>query len=529
MADRDNGILLALLGAGAVLLLLPRSGGGSVLSIFSPTTPSPSLTPTPTGSGTIIDVTPISVSTSHGTPLPTAQPVPVTPLPVVTTTALPVAQPLPIYLPAVGVAAVGSTLQDVKTIVEGSFSVVKAGGTIVKQTDMLGAQALANLGVVMQVLGVVALVVDMGFVIASNVPDAQKAIDTALDAAMIVCLFIPVYGWIISIVLAVVRFIFDLFAGKLFGSLTHEQREALETAAYAEHLHPIFPAIAHCYAPRELLRVLIDWGSGSCGGTQSVAMVTGLHNTPTQGVDLYFGDDGCYYHTGVNAGITFDQQAQWLATKGQTSDFFAVAQAGISTTYRNAFNAQMFNVVTARCVVYANMAAQGLTLDDMDKIADEYRRTDTLDRVAAIFGWDSWRGLFASILQPQWSAYVASKPTGGSLNDFARTLGYSDAIALRDAAFAGYMPVGLRVVALEDAIRSLEVELSTSPTLASMFVGKGPSLMPTPMPTYTPDQNLLAYLQALEARQVTLTQACASTQAANPYGSGYVPVTTGGP
>lgn len=518
MSDRTWLIVLG--GAGVLLLLSRRPGGTDILGSLLGHPATPTLPTGTIGIGQPMPTLPVPVTV---TPSPIVlAPTPIAPgpaIPLPTASPVPVISPVSVALVTAGLAAgAGSSLlPTVQSAVNNSATVIKAGGAIATQLEL----PITNLAEVMLGVGVVALVADMVFVILGDEPNWMKAVDVAIDAASIVCLFIPTIGWIIAIVLQIIRFIFHLFGG---GGLTHAQRQILETARYAERLHPIFPQIAQAYSPRELLRVLIAWGSGYCGGTHNVAIGTGLHNFPGPGDELPFGSQDCPYHTGPNEGITFDEQAMALATRGQTTDFWADAQVGIEANIKVQFNNQVQNTVTARCAVYAEMAAQGLTLDQMDVVAAEFRRTDRLNRFAAIFGWDSWQAMFSMILQPAWADYVATIPANGtgSLNAFAQSLGYADAIALRDAAFSGYRTVGDRILDLEDRIqRAGTWALAQMGAYAGQFAGEsldqihdtmvavgyltGASTMPNvTFPQYSPDASVMAYLQSLERRLATV-------------------------
>lgn len=368
---------------------------------------------------------------------------------------------------------------------------------------------LADLGSVMQVLGVAALLVDIGFTIAGDAPNAVKAITTALDIGMIVCLYIPVYGWIAAIVLAVVKFVFKLFAGQLFGGLSHEEREALERARYARAVSPMLPEIAQCYAPRELVRTLWRWGSGACGGQGDVAMMIGL-----RGTSIIFGQPGpsCPYQVG-----TLDEQAEAFASGiGHDPNLYAAAQVGIRPDLRAVFESGVLEAIRARVGLYESMWAQGITLDQMDAIAAEYRRTDALQALATLYGWATWQAMFAALVGPAWAAYVEATPTGASINGLAQRYGFPDAIALRETAFAGYAAFAARVRALDTRVTVLE----HFPGLQVREV-----LMPiTPptFPTYTPDQAVQTYLAGLERRVLELERALQLQQASGAIPSGGV-------
>jgi hypothetical protein len=483
--DESGNLIPASLAPGGVTAAPSASGAVATLAPAYATPATPTYTPT---------------TPTYSTPAPTAAPV-IAPAPDYSLLFAPDGSPLegylkdgltvvkigaPFVLPTEGLAvgeSFGSEMVGVYPAIDsgewlagtvsgvpGSEIATAAIGDGSLEVTQLGSGAvesvLLDLGTFLTVVGVVALLVDIGFVIAGDAPNALKAVNVALDAVALVCLFVPVYGWIIAIVVELVKFIINLFWKP---KLTHAQREAIEAARYAEHLHPIFPQLVDSYSPREVLRVLIEWGSGMCGGKHDVAIITGLHNTPAAGFDLYFGDGaatwaggacGAYYGPNGMAGtLDFDAQAMALATRGQTEDFFALAQAGIVEDKKATINAKVFNLVTTRCEPFAQMAARGLTLDQMDGVAAEYRRTEGLNKFSAIFGFDKWQDMFARTLQPYWTVYIAAHPTEGSLDDFAQTLGYENAIALREAVFAPYRALAERIQALETRLGGLASQI----------------------------------------------------------------------
>jgi len=146
------------------------------------------------------------------------------------------------------------------------------------------------LGPALKALGIVGALVDMGFAIAGKLPDAQKAVIATLDAAMIGAMFIPVYGWAVGLVLGAVRLVIGIFGSDIFGApdLSHKQREALEAARTASQgLNPWMQQVAAVMTPRELVPVLIWWGTGYCGGGSSVGSTSGVPAaTPTTGIRI---------------------------------------------------------------------------------------------------------------------------------------------------------------------------------------------------------------------------------------------------
>lgn len=320
------------------------------------------------------------------------------------------------------------------------------------------AAPIASLGGVLMAVG---LVVDIGFTIVGNAPDVQKAIDVALDVASLVCLFIPVIGWVIAIVIQLVKFIIDLFGEDLFGGgLSHEEREILETARYGELLNPMFPELADAYTPRELYHTIVRWGSGYCGGQHEVAMAVNLvlHagdqfwvagqvvTVPPELDGLLFGPGdneqpgGCYWIRSqpLFAAITNDEQAWLLGAYAGVNGVIARAQAGIVDWRKEQFQDPTEKLVAARALpMHALLIDHHLSLDQIDQIALEYRAQPHLNALAAAYGWDTWQNFFASTVAAEWAAFTFTT-TGGSLGDFARQNGYPTMYAFRAAALASF-------------------------------------------------------------------------------------------
>lgn len=327
------------------------------------------------------------------------------------------------------------------------------------------AAPIASLSGLLMAVG---LVVDIGMTIIGDAPDVQKAIDVALDVASLACLFIPVVGWVIAIVIQLVKFIIDIFGSDLFGGgLSHEQREALETARYGANLNPMFPAIANAFTPRELHRVISEWTSGYCGGQHVIAMavnlvlkegdvvmvggqpltITGQMGTGapvllppgvTQ-ITLGIGDNGpnggqCYWFKGTPfERMTNDEIALALAKYASTNGVIAEAQAGIREDLKTQFNVPVQNTITARAAPMKNFVDHNVTLDQFDQIALEYRAQPHLGALAAAYGWPTWQELFASIVADEWRVFNWTV-SHGSLSDFARQNGYRTMYAFRAAA-----------------------------------------------------------------------------------------------
>lgn len=331
-----------------------------------------------------------------------------------------------------------------------------------------GLAALPLSGVLMGV----GLVVDIGFTIIGDAPDMQKAVDVALDVASLACLFIPVIGVVIAIVIQIVKFIIDLFGDDLFGGgMSHEQREALEAARYGANLNPMFPQITDSLTPREMHRTLADWTSGYCGGKHVIAMgvnlilkegdvvqvggkpllITGQLGTgspvllPPGATEttLGIGDNGanggaCYWlQGGPFAAMTNDEMALAIGKYGAVNGFIAEAQVGIREDMKDQFNTPVENLLKARCQTMKTFVDHNFTLDQMDMVAAEYRAQPHLNALAAAYGWPSWQELFSGVVNDEWLAFNFTTAEG-SLSDFAHQNGYPTMYAFRAAALAEY-------------------------------------------------------------------------------------------
>ncbi len=378
-------------------------------------------------------------------------------------------------------------------------SSIATGGVATGGELVLEAPPISNLGGLLQGLGIAGLAVDIGFTIASNKPDVVKGIDTALDTAAIACLIFAEtgVGIVLAVVIEVVKFIFDLFSGTLFGGgLSHTEREVLETARYARNLEPMFPEIAGALTPRELLTVLIHWGSGACGGIEQIAMMTwvtmpagarvrvgGRAATLAADTLLYFAAPGCaIYNTPANyawgatwAGITFDELAVILTQHAAT--FQAEAQAGIAEWRKAPFNTEVVHLVQARIKPAAGMMARGFTLDDIDDVAAEYRRQPKLHAVANFFGFTTWQPMIGAIWAAEWKTFVDRNPHG-TLTQFARELGYASARAWRDAGILSFEVFYDRMTSLQAVQAALQ--LTVGAPAAAMAPASVPAVESTP-------------------------------------------------
>ncbi len=345
-------------------------------------------------------------------------------------------------------------------IMDVTAQMLAAGSQGVVAGQIFGAEAVgavvapiaAPIASLSGVLMAVGLVVDIAFTIIGNEPDIQKAIDVALDVASLVCLFIPVVGWIIAIVIQLVKFIIDLFGEDLFGGgLSHAQREALEAARYGENIGPMWPELADAFSPRELQRSIYQWGSGYCGGNHTVAMsvnlilhagdvlmVGGKMYTVPADTTLGIANQGCYFYAGTPwAGITNDEQAWALAKYASRNGILAEAQVGISEALKPQFDIPTQNIISARMHPVQTFIDHGLSLDQIDTIIAEYRAQPHLNAVAIAFGWAKWQDMLGDVLHDEWMAFQFAI-THGSLHDFAVANGYTNMFAFREAAIASY-------------------------------------------------------------------------------------------
>jgi len=379
-------------------------------------------------------------------------------------------------------------------------------GGIVEAAPTLSEGGMSTLSIALKAFGIVAALTDMGFVIAGKLPDAQKAVIATLDAAIIGAMFIPVYGWAIGLVLGVVRGIIGLFGASLFGpgDLSHAQREALEVQrTAAEGLNPWMQQVAAAMTPRELVPVLIQWTTGYCGGTSSVAVMTYLRAADT-GVTPYVAAPGCYinqrmaYHEWPDmAALDRDGWALALVKYGPVEVGVNV-QAGVAQHFRDDMNTVGLALLQKRLAAWGELVAQGATLDDLDALALEQRQTPHWNMVAAFFGEPSWHALVGWHVQDLWTRYLVTSRSG-SLNDFARKSGYPTWLAMRDAVMIPYDRVMSAVVAVDGQLSRYD----------------GVSMMMDPLPAgTTPHTALRTRLASLGDRLTVLEANCGPWQTA---------------
>jgi len=374
---------------------------------------------------------------------------------------------------------------------------------------------MSLLGPALKALGIVGALVDMGFAIAGKLPDAQKAVIATLDAAIIGSLFIPVYGWAIGLVLGAVRAVIGIFGSSIFGTpaLSSKQREALEAQRTASQgLNPWMQQVAAVMTPRELVPVLIWWGTGYCGGGSSVAVMTSLSG------GLYIGSPGCYvntghpYHEWPDAGqMTRDDMALALCKYGETEARVSV-QAGIAQYYLDDMNSAGIALLQKRMVAWAELVAKGATLDDLDALALEQRQTPHWNTVAAFFGETTWHALVGWHLQDLWTRYLVTSRQG-SMQDFAIRNGYPSWLKMRDAVMVPYDRVMTDVLAFDATL--------------AVYDGKSLSLLALPAGV-TPAQALTIRVGSLGDRLTLLEAACpawlTAQQAAADYAAANPPI-----
>lgn len=389
-----------------------------------------------------------------------------------------------------------------------SMNLVSAlsGGAFLGTVTADAYLGLANVGVGVQALGpvlmAVGLVVDIGFTIIGNKPDMQKAVDVALDVASLVCLFIPVIGWVIAIVIQLVKFIIDLFGDDLFGGggADHDLREALETARYGANLNPMFPQIVNALTPRELLRSVFEWGAGYCGGKHIVAMavflrlkagdrltVAGQPYTVPKDIGIGYLYPGCPSLPQPYRQMSYDELAWALAVYAPINGVQAEAQAGIAESLKTQFNVPTQNLIKARAKPLREfLVTYHLSLDQIDAIVLEYRAQPHLQAMAQAFGWHvvdhgvegSWQVWLGSIVHAEWDAFN-SFTTHGTLSDFAARQGYPSMYALRAAALRSWETVYARVEALKPKLLALtawyesEIQRAADAAAAAAWLSAG--------------------------------------------------------
>ena len=336
--------------------------------------------------------------------------------------------------------------------------------------------------------------------------------------AIIVTIWIPVIGWVVALVIAVVKGILSLFGGALFGGgKSHAQREAEEVAdLMARGAAPFSAAMAAAWSPRELVDAIIPWTTGYCGGIRDIAVMVSL--TPSDGPDpaptqgpgtILVGQNPCY----INAGKPY---RDWPDADAMTRDDFALAlvryadtdliqpravsiQGGVNPAMLADAEWRLKMMILGKAAAWREAMDAGLTLDALDAIASERRKEPRLRDVAAFFGFPGdWHGLVGWQVQDAWTRYLTTS-RNGSLSDFAARLGFTSWIACRDAVIDSYDATRRRVLALHDRMTWMDNDREET--------------MPTPT-TYAPDPALAAHLDFLEARVADLERRLAGERAA---------------
>lgn len=320
------------------------------------------------------------------------------------------------------------------------------GGTVPDGAATVGSEAgttMSTLSVALAVIGTAACLVDIGFVITGTQSDVVKAIQVALDIAIIVCLWIPAIGWIVSLVLGLVKMVVGLFGGS---GMTHAQREMMEFGKYVKNtVDPFVKGLAKRLSPREVIDYVITWGSGYCGGIHQGAIAFSLVNAENPSEVLGIGSmapgsnlpNHCYWNQGRRYrqwdayAMTRDEMAEAMIVYGPT-DLIAQPQVGVSASYLASVAGPIDEMLTKKMAAWAEQYEAGMTLDEMDILAREYRKQPRLNAIAQFFGYDNWHDCLGWTIQDYWTRYLVTSPNG-SVNDFARTLfGMPDLITLRD-------------------------------------------------------------------------------------------------
>jgi len=366
----------------------------------------------------------------------------------------------------------GVSLMNVTGVMLQTGGQVESLGMGAAAGSLAGAPIASFAGVLMAA----GLCVDIAFTIIGDAPDLQKAIDVALDVASLVCLFIPVVGWVIAIVIQLVKFLIDLFAEDLFYPKGHaaKQRELLESARYGERLSRMFPILAEAYTPRELFQHIVEWGSGYCGGKQEIAMmvrltikagdqfmVGGHLYTAQADTAIQLGNNpGCYWFAGGPfETMTNDEQAWALARYATDNGVVAAAQVGISAELKVQYEVPTQQLIEARAATLKTFCLHGVSLDQVDQIVAEYRAQPGLNGLATFFGYAQWQDMLGALLTAEWRVWSAAV-THGTLTDFARASGYPTMYALRAAALAPWQALRDRILPLESYVSWLEARIT---------------------------------------------------------------------
>jgi hypothetical protein len=384
---------------------------------------------------------------------------------------------------------------DAGGVFAGEAGGLEAASSTVEATSMAG-DTLSLLGPALQVLGVVAILVDVYFTVTGDQSTMMKAVNLVIDAALIVCLFIPVWGWIIALVLTLVKMVLNMFMKD--GKAEKKMREAMETQWYAEHgAKPFMKGLVNVLSPREMVDYMTSWTSGYCGGVNEVAIAFTLINPddPNEYVGIGSMHPGsnlpneCYWNSlgtytsakpyrGLNPYyMTRDDMALALVYHGLT-DLRVIIQAGVAEEMKAPMNALMDDFVTKKLEIWReSMVENGLTLDELDMIASEQRKEPRLDAIAAYFGYPDWKMLVQWHLQDYWTRYIVTNREG-SLWGFAAACGYDSWITMRDEIMESYGIWYDILTERESIIAAMEAWVETMGTMGLSAGGTPLSLTP---------------------------------------------------
>jgi hypothetical protein len=218
-------------------------------------------------------------------------------------------------------------------------------GTEVTQAAPVAESLLTTLGPALRIAGIIGAAASIGFTIASDKPDLQKGVDSALDAVSIGALWIPVYGWAVAAGAQAVKFILG-FTGLWGTDESHEVREAREAARYAGQFQVFTAQIQAETTWMGLFNRLGAWASGYVGGSSPAAVsvnVAGVREwiepgqtDPTRDGPIsagYFGGQpNPYYQVATPAG-------GFLAILGNLGNLSVTVQAGIAEGMKAPMNA----------------------------------------------------------------------------------------------------------------------------------------------------------------------------------------------
>ncbi len=428
------------------------------------------------------------------------------------------------------------TTEQTPATTAGDYDLVANGGALdaassaeaagVESTQVSTA-AYGNLGTALKVLGVVGILVDVGFTIAGNQPDALKAINVALDVAILVCMFIPGVGQVIALVLGIVKALLSLFGSSLFGTgESHAVREMREVERTLAQAGGFATELGRALSPRELVRVLWRWQTGYCGGVTSLAIMASLIERNADGSErsrLLVAANPCYQNQPLAGYPAWGHYREWSDANAMTLDEQALAllryaatdltigiQAGVSPSYLSGPNWSLADGVRKKAAAwYEMMTTHQVTLDHLDLLAAEHRKQPRLHQIATFYGFGDWHQLLGWHLQDLWTRYQVTNRQG-TLLEFAQRLGYPDWIRLRDFVADSYGLHMDRVLDLRDRV----VTWARGPagtTLVDLLAGPFTELVGAD--DVSPQAALSARLRQLGAMVGVIETACAAYRA----------------